>query len=199
MQVKNLAQMQMKNQMKQRQKKQSRTLIQILWTKNFCRSRRKGLFRKASLFWLKLYLQIQHITGFILETDQMRIKHLWSKVQWTKRADIIICFILIRSIWEKRQDMFQVTLQITAGIQRKIFISCFRLRQNLHRRQWMIIIQKICRSRRKQKKIFRQIIPARELFQRAVQMRCQIRSGRSDHWKEILQKKHRIRTKILIA
>lgn len=51
--------------------------------------------------------------------------------------------------------MFQVTLQITAGIQRKIFISCFRLRQNLHRRQWMIIIQKICRSRRKQKKIFR--------------------------------------------
>ena len=63
----------------------------------------------------------------------------------------------------------------------------------------MIIIQKICRSRRKQKKIFRQIIPARELFQRAVQMRCQIRSGRSDHWKEILQKKHRIRTKILIA
>ena len=34
---------------------------------------------------------------------------------------------------------------------------------------------------------------------RAVQMRCQIRSGRSDHWKEILQKKHRIRTKILIA
>ena len=96
--------------------------------------------------------------------------------------------------------MFQVTLQITAGIQRKIFISCFRLRQKPAQETVDDNNSENMQEPQKQKKIFRQIIPARELFQRAVQMRCQIRSGRSDHWKEILQKKHRnIRTKILIA
>ena len=79
-----------------------------------------------------------------------------------KRADIIICFISTRSTLVKKRLMSREIQRMTAGIQRKNCILCFRLKYQKHLYRKQRIQQNLLKQYRQQKKILLQIIPAKE-------------------------------------